>query len=177
MPIDLQPPTPVALICAITANSDAINTCSKEALSTRFGPIRAQSAAYPFDFTSYYTEEMGAQLDKQLVCFAERINPCQLPHIKLQIIELEKELGKENAGHIHRRANIDPGLLSIESLVLATTKYSGHRICIAPSLYAETTLLYQKGRYRPLAWTYADYQSDLVQDFLLEMRVWLMSIR
>jgi hypothetical protein len=177
MPIDLQPPTLVALICAITVDSDAICTRTKEALAVRFGPIRAHSAAYPFDFTSYYAEEMGAPLDKQLICFAKRIDPCQLPHIKLQTMELERELGKENAGRIHRRANIDPGLLSIESLVLATSKHSGHRICIAPSLYAETTLLYQKNRYRPQPWTYVDYQSDLVQDFLLEMRTWLMATR
>ena len=73
-----------------------------------------------------------------------------------------------------RRANIDPGLLSIESLVLATTKYAGHRVCIAPQLYAEVTLLYQRGRYRPLEWTYPDYQGDAVQRFLLDVRPWLL---
>ena len=78
---------------------------------------------------------------------------------------------------LQRRANIDPGLLSIESLVLATSKYSGHRICIAPQLYAELTLLYQKGRYQPFAWTYLDYQSETLQDFLLESRTWLMATR
>ena len=41
-----------------------------------------------------------------------------------------------------RRANINPDLLSIEGLILTTTKYSSHHIYIASSLYAELTLLY-----------------------------------
>ncbi|HIL10568.1 MAG TPA: DUF4416 family protein, partial [Candidatus Latescibacteria bacterium] len=54
---------------------------------------------------------------------------------------------------------------------------SGHRICIAPQLYAELTLLYQKGCYQPLPWTYLDYQSETLQHFLLEIRTWLMATR
>jgi hypothetical protein len=92
-------------------------------------------------------------------------------------MELERQMGQEKEGEIHRRANIDPGLVSIESLVLATTKYSGHRICIGPSLFAEVTLLYQKGMYRPMEWTYPDYRSREVQDFLQEVRAHLMAKR
>ncbi len=38
----------------------------------------------------------------------------------------------------------------------------------------EITLLYQKGCYRPLEWTYPDYRSDDVQHFLMEIRAFLM---
>jgi hypothetical protein len=78
---------------------------------------------------------------------------------------------------VRRRANIDPGLVTIESLVLASTKYSGHRICIGPGLYAETTLLFQKGQYRPLEWTYQDYRTEAAQAFLLAIRAWLLRLR
>ncbi len=177
MPIDLQPSTPVALVCAILADSAETLADAKEHLAECFGPLRAASATYDFDFTSYYEAEMGAGLCKQLVCFAERIDPAELAACKRQTIELEKALGRATGGTLRRRANIDSGLLSIESLVLATTKCAGHRICIAPQLYAEVTLLYQRGRYRPLEWTYPDYQGDVVQRFLLDVRPWLLRVR
>ena len=173
MPIDLQPSTPVALVCAVLADSAETLTDAKERLVECFGSLRAESAVYDFDFTSYYEAEMGAGLRKQLACFAKRIDPAELATVKAQTMELERAMSQEEC----RRANIDPGLLSIESLVLATTKYAGHRVCIAPQLYAEVTLLYQRGRYRPLEWTYPDYQGDAVQGFLLDVRPWLLAER
>ena len=173
MPIDLQPSTPVALVCAILADSDHAFADAKIGLIECFGPLRAASETYDFDFTSYYEAEMGAGLHKQLVCFKQRIDPAELATVKAQTMALERAMSQEGC----RCANIDPGLLSIESLVLATTKYAGHRVCIAPQLYAEVTLLYQRGCYRPLEWTYPDYRSDAVQDFLLDMRSWLLRVR
>ena len=61
-------------------------------------------------------------------------------------------------GELRRTVNIDPGLLSEESLVLATTKASGHRVAIATGLWAEVTLRFERGEYRPLPWTYPDYR-------------------
>ena len=135
MPIDLQPSTPVALVCAVLANSAETLVAAQERLAECFGPLRTASAIYDFDFTSYYEAEMGAGLCKQLVCFAERIDPAELAAVKAQTMALERAMSRGQC----RRANIDPGLLSIESLVLATTKCAGHRICIAPQLYAEVT--------------------------------------
>ena len=177
MPIDLQPSTPVALVCAILADSAETLAAAKESLAECFGLLRATSATYDFDFTSYYEAEMGAGLHKQLVCFKQRIDPAELAACKRQTIEIEKALGRATGGTLRRRANIDPGLLSIESLVLATTKCAGHRICIAPQLYAEVTLLYQRGCYLPLEWTYPDYRNDAMQHFLLDMRSWLLRVR
>jgi hypothetical protein len=177
MPVDLQPTTPVALVCAVLADSEQTLARAVERLAECFGPFRAASRTYPFDFSTYYEGEMGSGLLKQLVCFEERVDPSALAAAKQQTIALERAMGRAEGQMVRRRANIDPGLLSIESLVLATTKYSGHRICIAPQLYAELTLLYQKGKYRPLEWTYPDYREDAMQRFLLEMRTWLMAER
>ena len=173
MPIDLQPSTPVALVCAVLADSDDTFAAAKIGLIECFGTLFAASDTYDFDFTSYYEAEMGAGLSKQLVCFKQRIDPAELAAVKAQTMALERAMSRGRC----RRANIDPGLLSIESLVLATTKCAGHRICIAPQLYAEVTLLYQRGRYRPLEWTYPDYQGDAGQRFLLDMRSWLLAMR
>ena len=170
MPVDLQPAHPVAFICAVLADGEQTIATATDHLSDRFGPLRAASAIYPFDYTAYYAGEMGDGLIKQLLCFEQLVDPSTLAAAKTQTIEIEKAMARNGA----RRANIDPGLLSIEGLVLATTKYSGHRICIASSLYAELTLLYQRGQYQPLEWTYPDYRSEAVQRFLLTARSWLL---
>ena len=177
MPIQLQPATPVALIFAVLADSTQTLATAQEYLSQHFGPLRTASDSYCFDYTSYYEGQMGPQLQKQLLCCTERIDPSQLAAVKMQTIELERQLAQRTGKSLQRRANIDPGLLSIESLILATSKYSGHRISIGPSLYAELTLLYQKRHYQPFAWTYLDYQGDIAQSFLLETRAWLLSTR
>ena len=177
MPIDLQPVEPVALIGAITARDQDTLAAARSQLASRLGPIRRQGRVYPFEFTAYYTKEMGENLIKQLVWFEELVDPAFLPQAKHGTMEVEKELGELREGIIRRRANIDPGLVSVESLVLATTKYSGHRICIAPGLYAEVTLLFQQGQYRPQEWTYPDYRTGEVQELLQEIRAHLRQQR
>jgi hypothetical protein len=53
--------------------------------------------------------------------------------------------------------NIDPGYLSLEHVILATTKGYTHRPYLRDGIYADLTLIYQKGSYRALEWTYPDY--------------------
>jgi hypothetical protein len=74
-----------------------------------------------------------------------------------------------------RRVNLDPGLLSLYNLVLASTKSFAHRIYLRDGIYAEVTLLYQAGKFSPLAWTYPDYQTDVCQEFLLRCRKELLA--
>ena len=46
-----------------------------------------------------------------------------------------------------RRVNLDPGLLSLANLILATTKNRSHRIPLFDGIYAELTLLYAKKQF------------------------------
>ncbi len=177
MPLELQPPPTVARICAITAVSNEVLDQARADLAALFGPLGPDRVQYAFDQTAYYAGEMGEGLIKELVVFADLADPSVLPRLKQQAMELEKAMADEREGNWDRRANIDPGLVSIESLVLATTKYAGHRIGIAPGLYAETTLLFERGRYAPLPWTYRDYQREDVQGFLLAIRRRLLQHR
>jgi hypothetical protein len=177
VPVDLLPVEPVALICAVMADGEVTLDAARTILGDRFGPIRRQSRIYPFSCTAYYAAEMGRDLSKQLLCFARRVDPAELPEVKRCTMALEKRMGQRAGNRILRRANIDPGLVSLESLVLATTKHRGHRICIASALYAEVTLLFRNGRYAPLEWTYPDYRTGEVQEFLLEVRDELLAER
>ena len=175
MPVDLQPTPQAAVLCAVlAAGSDDIDTAVRQ-LEPLLGPERERSEEYDFDYTAYYDREMGSGLVKQLVWFEHLAPLDKLAEIKRGTIRLERELAIRRSGgaegdELRRTVNIDPGLVTGQGLNLATTKFSGHRICIAPGLYAETTLLFQHGSCTPFEWTYGDYRAVAVMAFLLKVR-------
>jgi len=177
MPLFEQPVEPAVLICAILTPGSPEMAAATERIERHLGPITNRSPAYQFDFSAYYREEMGDGLVKQFFRVGNTVDPASLYDAKRKTMEIERELAEEKNGRLCRHANIDPGLVSIESLVLATTKYSGHRVCIGAGLFAETTLLFQQGKYQPQQWTYPDYQTPLVEAFLLEIRDTLLQSR
>ena len=177
MPIFEQPVESAVLICAALTPGASEMAQAAERIECRLGPITRCSPTYPFEFSTYYRDEMGDGLIKQLFRVGDPVDPASLYDVKQKTMEIERELAEEKQGQLRRRANIDPGLITVESLVLATTKYSGHRICIGPGLFAESTLLFQKGKCQPQQWTYPDYQTPVVQAFLLEIRDTLLQRR
>ena len=69
-----------------------------------------------------------------------------------------------------RRVNLDPGLLSLNALVLASTKPAPHRIYLDREIHTQLELIYQRGRFEPLPWTYPDYSGE-------EFLAWLTGVR
>jgi len=57
----------------------------------------------------------------------------------------------------NRQVNIDPGYIGLERLILATGKNYVHRVYLSHGIYADLTLIFKKGSFRPLEWTYKDY--------------------
>lgn len=178
MPLDPQPDRPACLIAAVLASGPDALEEAVAGLIRRVGPLLVRGPIYDFAaFSRYYEGEMGPGLVKQLLCFEALTPPHRLAAIKTETMALERELAQRTGGVERRRANIDPGLVSPHSLVLATTKASGHRICIAPGLFAEITLLYERGAYRPMPWTYRDFRSDAAQEILTQIRERLLMQR
>ena len=66
--------------------------------------------------------------------------------------------------------NLDPGLLSLGKLILASTKDNAQRIPLRDGIYAEVTLIYREKSYRPLPWTYPDYRSPEYLEILHALR-------
>ena len=164
MPLCEQPVEPAFLMCAALTPGTSEMAQASERIERRIGPITSRSPAYPFEFSTYYRDEMGDGLIKQLFLVGDPVDPASLCDVKRKTMEIERELAEEKQGKLCRRANIDPGLITVESLVLATTKYSGHRICIGPGLFAETWL-YVNGflaAHRPQAgmWWHNDYRFE-----------------
>ena len=143
-------------------------------MSKKFGSIDYESPILKFDYTDYYAPEMGSPLTRRLAAFEELIKPEKLPVMKNICVSVEADLATGG----RRAVNIDPGILSADSFVLASTKKSPHRICLAPGRYAEVTLLFHHGVYHALPWTYPDYAGPQIQEILVNMRrryLWQLS--
>jgi len=70
----------------------------------------------------------------------------------------------------NRVINIDPGLITLENVVLVTGKNYSHRIYLRDGIFAEITLIFKNGKYRPLEWTFPDYGSDDIIEIFIKMR-------
>jgi hypothetical protein len=135
-------------------------------LEEAWGPSDFISAAIPFTFTDYYDGEMGGGIERLFVSFETLVDPASLAEIKIRTNRLEERFRGEGG----RRVNLDPGLLALSRFTLATTKENAHRIPLRDGIYAEITLLYGKGGYQPLPWTYPDYRTETYRAILAEVR-------
>ncbi len=171
-----QPTTPpyVLPVAALTWSPAVDEAAVRSTLSAAWGRIAMESDAYEFDaFTRYYSAEMGAGLLKRLVAFAAPLSPEDLVTRKIESNDLER-LWQDAQGN--RKVNIDPGYLSPSIFVLASTKYAGRRIYLRDGIYAEITLWFEGGAYRPLSWTYPDYRQARVIETLAAWRTHALAI-
>jgi hypothetical protein len=99
---------------------------------------------------------MGWPLYRRFISFQRLIGPDQLPPVKRKTNQVEQGYLQDGK----RRANIDPGYVSAERLVLATGKNYVHRIYLSEGIYGDLTLVYKKGSFHPLHWTYPDYAAE-----------------
>ena len=127
-------------------------------LENTFGRIDLRSEIIPFDFTNYYEEELGTDLQRQWVSFEKLIAPEDLASIKLSTVQIENSLKRPSGT---RKVNLDPGYITLHNLVLASTKNYSHRIYLGNNIYAELTLIYQNHSFHPLDWTYPDYRENI----------------
>jgi len=119
-----------------------------------------------FDRTRYYAGEMGWPLHRRFISFENLIPPDQLVEIKLKTNAIEQQYLIDG----NRGVNIDPGYISPERLVLATGKNYTHRIYLSQGIFADLTLIFQKGCFRPLEWTYPDYADPETIEFFNGVR-------
>jgi hypothetical protein len=119
-----------------------------------------------FDRTQYYAKEMGWPLHRRFITFKKLIRPEDIVDIKLTTNKLEEEYSREGK----RQINIDPGYISLERLILATGKNYTHRIYLSKGIYADLTLVFNKGSFKSLEWTYRDYGAPEIIGYLNELR-------
>lgn len=159
-------PPKAKLIVGLLASDAALFDVAGELLAARFGPLDYVGNLLPFTYSHYYDEELGTPLLRRFVSAAQLIDPGSLAAGKLATNAIEATLAVGG----RRRVDVDPGYLTRTKLVLATTKDYAHRVYLGDGIYAEVTLSYRQGAFRPWPWTYPDYASPEYQPELQAMR-------
>ncbi len=138
-------------------------------LEEYFGKIDLKSDVFDFNFTDYYSKEMGENLKKVFVSFQNLASPESSAHWKIfsNSIEQDLSLRKDKPS---RTINIDPGYVELSKVVLLTTKNYSHRIYLGKGIYAEVTLIWRNKGFEHLSWTYPDYRTDLACEFFTSVR-------
>lgn len=152
-------PQPAKLFMSLIASENGIFHQTLQDLCSTCGETDTISQRFPFDFTDYYTQEMGKPLFRHFITFERLISIPALPDMKQATNRLEEKYAAPNG---NRRINIDPGYICLEHVVLATTKGYTHRPYLRDGIYADLTLIYRKKSFQPLEWTYPDYCQEEV---------------
>jgi len=167
---EVKDPKPVKLIVGMLACDERCLAAARDSLVSALGEIDLVSDTWPFEQTDYYADEIGPRILRQFVSFVRLIDPGDLADLKRRTNGIEQELARTLATPCPRPVNLDPGIIEPSKLVLATTKNYSHRIYIGKGMYAEVTLVFDKGGWRPLPYTYPDYRRQEYFDFFAKAR-------
>lgn len=159
-------PCDVMLFCSVLFHNAVPAGKAIGALKDSYGETVYESGPMPFGFTSYYEGELGSPLYRILIAFYDPVPRDSLPASKLRSNAIEETFTARGK----RSVNLDPGILSLENICLATTKPYSHRIYLRSGIWGEVTLMYQKDSYRALPWTYPDYASPGMVEIFNSLR-------
>ena len=159
-------PIPVKPVCAVTFSPDFPLDGILREIEPLTGESDLKSPVFDFNFTEYYSDEMGNGLKKAYVSFDKLMDPGQLPPLKIRTHELEGVWTRDG----RRRVNLDPGYVTGAKLVLASTKDFAHRIFLGGGIYGDVQLQYRHGKWHPEAWTFPDYRTETALLFFETVR-------
>lgn len=156
------------LVVGVIFNREDILECAMRDLKEKFGECDMVSDDYSFSdgYSTYYDEELGGKGTRRIYSFEKTVDPSLQAEIKEFTNEIEKKYSIDGK----RLVNLDPGLMSHGRFMLSTTKDASFRIPLKRGIYTEMTLFYARGKWRTLIWTYMDYQSETVLNFLEKVR-------
>lgn len=161
-----QTPKPAKLVIGVFARDKKLVADLARELSSHYGQMDLVSCWMDFKYTNYYQPEMGSPLARRMFAFERLIEQAQLADVKIATNRMEQAYAI--AGK--RQVNVDPGYLLHERFVLASGKNFSHRIYLGLGVYADLTLIFQKGAFQKLPWTYPDYADQAVIGFLERVR-------
>lgn len=157
----------VKLFSGIIINSAVIDIRDAlDTLSIEFGAIDYKGGPINFNYTSYYENEMGADLKRYFISFKELRDAGELAGIKRKTIMIEEKFSVKGK----RKINIDPGYVEAAKLILASTKNFAHRIYLKDGIYGEVTLIWRGGDFKDLEWSFPDYRSIDYKSHLRKIR-------
>ncbi len=161
-----QPPIPVKLFMAVIYHDDRLLPELRDILQDHFGDIDYTSPAFPFRYAAYYAREMGEPLYRIFYSFRQLIDPAAIREIKLTTNAIEDAMAQQG----RRLINLDPGYIDYGKLVLASMKFNNQKVYLGKGVWADINLLYEKGHFRPLEWTFPDFRESDYEKALLHIR-------
>ena len=161
------PPQPVLPIAALLYRDEAQLTRALDALQGALAlRMDQRGAPHPFTMTDYYEPEMGAGLHRVLISLLPLVDPAFLAEARWRVHDVEQSLAVDG----RRTVNIDLGYLDLFKLVLASFKERGNKIYLGQGVWADMTLIYERGAFQPLPWSFPDFKSGTYQAELLSLR-------
>lgn len=154
------------LVVGVLSSDEALEREARGGLERLYGPVETEVPRQVFTWSPYYDEEMGVPIWRSYWAFRDFVDPAALAAIKTAANAIESRLAIGG----RRKVNLDPGLLAPGRFVLATTKDRAHRIALAEGIYAELTLIFERGEFHALPWTYPDWASEPVRSMLASWR-------
>ncbi len=158
---------PGYLIAGVLYREEGVLARALADLEILYGPIAEDSKSGVFTPTNYYNEELGGTPTRCYFRFKELCDPSRIAEIKIATNAIEDRYRRDDGG---RAINIDPGILSLNSVILATAKGRTHRVPLTDGIWADLTLHWCKGEFAPLEWTYADYRDSAVRALFTRWR-------
>jgi len=168
---------PVKLVVGMLSAYPGAFAEAEALLTDPLGPVDLRSDLFAHEFTEYYRDEMGQPLARYFVSLERLIAPDDLAGIKRFTNDLEDRVAEAGEWPVARPVNLDPGYVAPAKLVLASTKNHSHRIYLDEGVYGEVTLLYARGAWRTLEWTYPDYRTPDYHAFFTQVRERLLAQR
>ncbi|HBG28156.1 MAG: hypothetical protein A2Y10_06700 [Planctomycetes bacterium GWF2_41_51] len=166
----LKKPEPVKLIIGILAANETALNAAIDMIKDKFGECDLESETWAFTQTEYYAKETGSEILKKFITVKKLITPDKLAAIKLKTNKMEEKLARMPGIGFSRPVNLDPGYIEPSKLVLASTKNFSHRIYIGKKIWAEVTLVYNKGRWVFFEYTFPDHREERYHGFFSKVR-------
>jgi hypothetical protein len=155
-----------AFLSVLSARWDEFWPGLKPRLVDIFGDVDYESEPLPFTLTEYYDAELGSPIFRRILSFNRPMAMDCLAEAKLATNCLEADWTCDG----RRLFNLDPGYITAERLVLATGKNFSHRVYLTRGIWADLTLIYHRGNWFDLPWTFPDYASPEIKGHLTRIR-------
>ena len=167
---ELRTPAKVKIIVGILARDSQAVESVRATLREKFGPEDLNLAPFPFTFTNYYVDEIGAAPVRAFFSYENLVDRETIVDIKLWTNDVELEIAEQNGTPGLRPVNLDPGYMTLGQFFLATTKDQRQRVYMQRGIFVEPTLYFQDGHFHAFDWTYRDYQSEKYIAYLEQVR-------
>lgn len=160
-------PKPAQLLVFLLQPGNALSQGVRDILEKKWGPLSHVGTFFPFDQTSYYEGEMGANLHRAVLSFDRRIDPADAARFKLESIAVENSL-RNQAGS--REINLDMGYMDPDKVVLPSCKPGPWKVYWGEGIWLDIVMHYAKGSFTGSPWTFEDFVRNPYQRDLLRIR-------